>query len=398
MAHILKTLNSWFWWENIWMPANCSWANFEDHDGLVFPKPQHLYATIPLAFVMLILRFFVERCIAVPLANALGIKQVKRILPQPNPTLEEYFKECTKKPSQAEMRRLAKKCNWTVHLVEKWFRRRRNMEIPTVHKKLQEACWRFVFYFLSSIGGLAILYDKPWFHDIWYVWVDYPFHSLLPSQYWYYVAEMSFYWSLLFTLGMDTKRKDFKAHVIHHFAALALMFCSYSANYVRLGTLVIIVHDCADFWLEAAKIFNYAHWETTCSVFFVIFSFMFFITRLILLPFWIIRASLYYPIYYTTTIVIAYFFFNGQLLILQGLHIYWGYLVFRILRKFIFIQVLRIPLPAWAKTGDDEKVKDDRSDEEEEDSLSDMEEQCLKKGSKNGSCEASHPLLNNNNY
>lgn len=31
--------------------------------------------------------------------------------------------------------------------------------------------------------------------------------SLLPSQYWYYMMEMSFYWSLLITLGLDIKRK-----------------------------------------------------------------------------------------------------------------------------------------------------------------------------------------------
>ncbi|XP_054858726.1 ceramide synthase 3 isoform X2 [Eublepharis macularius] len=383
MAHILKTLNNWFWWEDIWMPENCSWANFEDRDGMVFPKPHHLYATIPFAFVMLLIRFFVERCIAVPLANALGIKQAKRVKPQPNPTLEEYFKQCTKKPSQLEMRKLAKKCNWTVHLVEKWFRRRRNLEIPTVLKKHQEACWRFIFYFLSTVGGFAVLYDKPWFHDIWNAWVGYPFQSLLPSQYWYYMAEMSFYWSLLFTLGMDTKRKDFKAHVIHHLAALGLMFFSYCANYLRLGTLVMIVHDCADFWLEAAKIFNYARWENTCSVIFVIFSVVFFTSRLIIFPFWIIRASAYYPTYYSMKFVAAYFLFNGQLLVLQCLHIYWSYLVFKILRKFIFIK----------------KVKDDRSDEEEEeeDSLSEAEGQSIKNGTKNG-CGANHPLLNNNNY
>lgn len=31
--------------------------------------------------------------------------------------------------------------------------------------------------------------------------------AMLPSQYWYYMLQMSFYWSLLFTLGTDTKRK-----------------------------------------------------------------------------------------------------------------------------------------------------------------------------------------------
>lgn len=61
MAYILKTLNSWFWWENIWMPINCTWADFVDRDGLVFPKPHQLYATIPYALVLLIIRFFSER-------------------------------------------------------------------------------------------------------------------------------------------------------------------------------------------------------------------------------------------------------------------------------------------------------------------------------------------------
>lgn len=53
----------------------------------------------------------------------------------------------------------------------------------------------------------------------------------------------------------------------------------------------------------------------------------------------ILRASLYYPMFYTQTLVLAYFVYNGQLLILQGLHLYWAYLVFKILKKFIFVKV-----------------------------------------------------------
>ncbi|NWY01478.1 CERS3 synthase, partial [Nothoprocta ornata] len=356
---IFKTLNSWFWWENIWMPVNVSWAHFVDREGLVFPKPHQLYATIPYAFVLLIIRFLSERFIAIPLAKALGIKNVRRVKPQPNPVLESYFRECTKHPSQSEIQGLAKKCNCTVHFVEKWFRRRRNLEIPTVLRKFREAFWRFSFYLASSIAGLIFLYDKPWFYDIWQTWVGYPFQTLLPSQYWYYMAEISFYWSLLFTLGIDNKRKasdtlrdcpgfilplsfsslqDFLAHVIHHLAAIGLMSCSWCGNYVRIGTLVIFLHDTADFWLEAAKMLNYAHWEKTCNTLFVIFAITFFITRIILFPCWILRATLYQPTYYSTTPVIAYFLFNGQLLILQGLHLYWGYLIFRILRRFIYLK------------------------------------------------------------
>lgn len=60
---------------------------------------------------------------------------------------------------------------------------------------------------------------------------------------------------------------------------------------------------------------------------------------LLLFFFRILRATLYQPTYYSTTPVIAYFLFNGQLLILQGLHLYWGYLIFKILRRFIFLKV-----------------------------------------------------------
>uniref|UniRef100_A0A663EKI8 Ceramide synthase 3 n=1 Tax=Aquila chrysaetos chrysaetos TaxID=223781 RepID=A0A663EKI8_AQUCH len=381
MAHILKTLNSWFWWENIWMPVNVTWAHFVDRDGLVFPKPHQLYATIPYAFILLIIRFFSERYVAIPLAKALGIKNVRRVKPQPNPVLESYFRECSKHPSQSEIQGLAKKCNCTVRLVEKWFRRRRNLEIPTVLRKFQEAFWRFSFYLTSSIAGFIFLYDKPWFYDIWQSWVGYPFQTLLPSQYWYYMAEISFYWSLLFTLGIDNKRKDFLAHVVHHLAAIGLMSGSWCGNYVRLGTLVMFVHDTADFWLEAAKMFNYARWEKTCNMLFIIFSIAFFITRIILFPFWILRATLYQPTYYSTTPVIAYFLFNGQLLILQGLHLYWGYLIFKILRRFIFLKDL----------------KDDRSDEEEEDSVTDNEEEPAKNGNKNG-CGSSKHLLNSSHH
>uniref|UniRef100_A0A8C4W2S8 Ceramide synthase 3 n=1 Tax=Gopherus evgoodei TaxID=1825980 RepID=A0A8C4W2S8_9SAUR len=328
MAYVLKTLNSWFWWESLWIPANCTWADLEDHNGIVFPKPYHLYATIPYAFVMLMVRFVIERYIAIPLAKALGIKNVTRVKPQPNAVLENYFRKCTKRPSQSEIQGLAKKCNWTVHLVEKWFRRRRNLELPTMLRKFQEACCSFFVWFCIP--------QKPWFYDIWQVWVGYPFQSLLSSQYWYYMAEISFYWSLLFTLGTDTKRKDFMAHVIHHLAAIVLMACSWCGNYVRIGTLVMIVHDTADFWLESAKMFNYAHWEKTCNVLFIIFSVVFFITRIILFPFWILRGTLYLPSYYSSTMVIAYFIFNGPLLILQGLHLYWGYFVLKILNKFLF--------------------------------------------------------------
>lgn len=38
--------------------------------------------------------------------------------------------------------------------------------------------------------------------------------------------------------------------VIHHMATLLLMGMSWINNFVRIGTLVLLVHDAVDSWLE----------------------------------------------------------------------------------------------------------------------------------------------------
>lgn len=55
---------------------------------------------------------------------------------------------------------------------------------------------------------------------------------------------------LLASTSFFPPSQDFLAHVIHHLAAIGLMSGSWCGNYVRLGTLVMFVHDTADFWLE----------------------------------------------------------------------------------------------------------------------------------------------------
>jgi hypothetical protein len=40
---------------------------------------------------------------------------------------------------------------------------------------------------------------------------------------------------------------------LHHIATVMLLTFSYIVNFVRIGTLVLIVHDCGDYWLEVNK-------------------------------------------------------------------------------------------------------------------------------------------------
>ncbi|KAM4618881.1 ceramide synthase 2 [Polymixia lowei] len=353
---MLETVTEWLWWERLWLPANISWSDLEDHDGRVYAKPSQLYAVLPCAFVLLFIRYIFERYLATPLANVWEIRDRVRLTAEPNPTLESYFCNESRVPPQADVRSLCKKTSWPERKVHIWFRRRRNQERPGLRKRFCEASWRCAFYLLAFVGGFIALYDKPWLYNLREVWAGFPKQSMLPSQYWYYLLEMGFYLSLLLSLTFDVKRKDFKEQVIHHIATLTLLGFSWASNYIRIGTLVMATHDSADILLEGAKVFNYAKWQRTANAMFVVFTILFTLTRLVILPFWLIHCTWVYPVELFPPFF-GYYFFNAMLVVLQILHFYWAVLISRMLYKFVFSKL----------------EGDDRSDEEEVDSDSPKE-------------------------
>ncbi|XP_030586663.1 ceramide synthase 2 [Archocentrus centrarchus] len=348
---MLQTVGEWIWWERLWLPVSVSWSDLEDKEGRVYAKASQLYATLPCALCLLVIRYLFERYLATPLANIWGIRDRIRLPAEQNPILEKYFCGQTRIPTQDDVRSLCKKTGWPERRVEVWFKRRRNQERPGLRKRFSEASWRCAFYFFAFVGGILALYDKPWVYDLREVWAGFPKQSLLPSQYWFYLSEMGFYLSLVFSLTFDVKRKDFKEQVIHHMATLTLLSFSWISNYIRIGTLVMVIHDSSDILLEGAKVLNYAKYHRTANGIFVVFTAVFMVTRLIIFPFWLIHCTWVYPLELFPPFF-GYYFFNIMLLVLQLLHLYWAVLISRMVYKFIFSQL----------------EGDDRSDEEEDDS------------------------------
>ena len=103
------------------------------------------------------------------------------------------------------------------------------------------------------------------------------------------MISLSCYWSFLFTLLVDVKRKDFFEMMAHHFVTILLLVLSWTCNLTRMGSLVLILHDCADIFLESAKMTKYIGWQRTCDVLFLIFTIIWIITRIGIYPFWILR-------------------------------------------------------------------------------------------------------------
>ncbi|XP_051767048.1 ceramide synthase 4a isoform X2 [Ctenopharyngodon idella] len=282
---------------------------------------------------------------------------------------------------------LEKHCGLTQRQIQTWLRQRRNQDRPSNTRKFCEASWRFVFYLIAFLAGLISLINTPWFWDHRECWSGYPRQGIAEAQYWYYIMELSFYLSLLLCVSVDIKRKDFKEQIIHHIATIFLIAFSYCANYVRVGTLVMLVHDSSDFLLESAKMFNYAGWRKTCDALFVVFAAVFLVTRLVVFPCRVIYTAVVdsldvFPPYP------GYYFLNGLLLVLQALHIFWAWLILRMVHKFVFL----------GKVERDERSDEESEADEEEDEVG--EEECSweqKKGALNSKFVslANNCVLNN---
>lgn len=112
--------------------------------------------------------------------------------------------------------------------------------------------WRWLYYSFMFVYGLMCLWDKPWLWDIRHCWFHYPRHPVPQGVWWYYMVELSFYWSLAISQFFDVKRKDFWEMFIHHAITILLMSMSWTCNLTRVGTLVLVIHDCADILLEVS--------------------------------------------------------------------------------------------------------------------------------------------------
>ncbi|WAQ95004.1 CERS4-like protein [Mya arenaria] len=225
-----------------------------------------------------------QRLIVIPIAKKMGVSSRKPRTVAPNTVLEAAWKD--RKPLNHEaMKGLAKQTDMTERQVEVWFRRRKALNAPTPLAKFREC---------RMNRGKQKKSAKPYFWKSITCWEDWPYQHVSSDMYWHYVVELGFYWSLVFTLCTDHKRKLTKMSI-------------------------------------------YVKNKNATDGFFVLF-----------LVIWILSRVVYYPyvVLYSTTIETyyagimdntfgAHWFFNFFLYLLQVLHLIWTYMIFRIVYRKI---------------------------------------------------------------
>ncbi|XP_049879536.1 ceramide synthase 5-like isoform X3 [Pectinophora gossypiella] len=332
---MLRLVLDTFWDEDVWLPPNTTWEDLApgpDKD-VVYNDHRHLLYPIPLALVLIACRRVLETYWFAPFGKSLGIKNTRPKKAPNNPKLEAAY-HSSPKIKHKQLCGLAKQLDMTERQVERWWRLRRSQDKPSTLVKFCENMWRCTFYLYNFSYGLFILWDKIWLWDIDYCYIGYPHQGLTSDIWWYYMISSAFYWSLTMSQFWDVKRKDFWQMFVHHIATIALLSFSWVCNLHRIGTLVLLLHDCADIFLEATKAAKYANYQKLCDVIFAVFTVLWIMTRLGFYPFYIIwstsiRAPMLLPMFP------AYYIFNSLLCLLLVLHLVWTWLILQVAYKAI---------------------------------------------------------------
>ncbi len=223
---------------------------------------------------------------------------------------------------------------------------KRNTALRRKVSKFCEAFWRFIFYFsFVVIGCKVLLFPSPvsWILDTKNHWIDWPFHPLSKMLSFYYHVQLGCYMHQL--MWTEVKRSDSIEMILHHFTTILLLVISYLTNFTRIGSSILLVHDIADVFLESGKLFNYAAQnnknrfgsvcQVICDSFFVMFAVTFFVTRLVIYPRYIIASVLWEAPAFFGVQWSGYWAFAILLLTLQALHIFWFYLIAKMVFKLV---------------------------------------------------------------
>jgi hypothetical protein len=239
--------------------------------------------------------------------------------------------------------------------------------------KFAEALWRAMFYTVFCFLGIVTLFypeQAEWLFNSRNHWNNWPHHPITAMINLYYQIELGCYIHQLH--WTEVTRSDAAEMILHHCITIILIVASYLTNFTRIGTSILLVHDFADIFLEYGKCMNYTSktpefkpWASKITDgFFACFAISFFVTRLVLYP----RFLVYSLLFEAPEIMgmwPGYWLFATMLVGLQCLHIFWFYLISRMIYRMLVVG--EIEKDVRSDEEDDKEFHDDSTDDYEGD-------------------------------
>lgn len=153
---------------------------------------------------------------------------------------------------------------------------------------------------------------------------------------WLVGVELAFYASeLLFLALVNRHKSDYWMQWIHHGVTLWLAGMARSMGYWHITAVILFMHDVVDVPMFAAKYTKHLGvTDSLVTVFFIFFALLFFATRWVVLPFWIIGPMVRTDAYASGEGIFPYLVWS--LCVIQCLHLIWGTMILNIVRRKLF--------------------------------------------------------------
>jgi ceramide synthetase len=216
---------------------------------------------------------------------------------------------------------------------------RRYVKDQLLRKKILESGWQAAYYACSSLYGIVVLVLYSIHTKSTLEWMQHD-GSDADMIWLYYYVSFGYYLHASIALFYEQRKKDFVETLVHHAVTLMLLSFSWANNLVLIGSVLIILHDLSDPLLHSAKIFNYVRAQRVCDTLFVLFAVSFAAMRLYVLPVRILAPMLSDQAVYSilaerSSIPHVYYLVNAMLFALMSLHIFWFYLILRVVHRFV---------------------------------------------------------------
>ncbi|XP_068202015.1 ceramide synthase 2-like [Palaemon carinicauda] len=343
-----------FWSEDIWLPEGVSWKEIDTSASEVF------YYPILFSFVIMFLRYCViQPFVLAPIAHARRIPNKRTKAPIPNKTLEDIYQQYQLDAPQKVKVQASKMLDMEIRQVERWLRRRYNSVKLNTYDKFIDCSFKLICHIFFAIVGLSVTLPKPWLWDTTVCYEDFA-NQKLPSDLWfYYMLILGYYWAITAEElpKPGGKGSDKMQMILHHTLTILLTAFSYTAGHFRMGGLIIFVHEYSDIALLAAKTCHYAGYDGPTEPLFVAFVVLWFLTRCLILPFWLMR-SIFFEMpssFNQLTMLIQ----KGWMITLFLLTMYWTGLVIRTVVRKLTGKGLQDVRSAPEDTSDSENDKAD---------------------------------------
>lgn len=229
----------------------------------------------------------------------------------------------------------------------------------TFHK-FTGCLWQLVIHASMTILEIYVLFDTCYFSHVWSTFTPLDYVPELRLRYLYLIQTaiwVSTCWSHRFNSDAHA-HKDYIPMYVHHLATIALVILSYWYNQTRIGAVVLFIHDASDIGIDFLKICNYLYLEDIYSCFVIYLAyvaniFMWCYFRLWYLPVYILGWGTIFhmgfyrdhplgvlPLYFAFPndqrdhYVVLGIIISSLLGILVLLHVWWGWLLLRIVLRF----------------------------------------------------------------